>query len=273
MNLHALRSALRYAWRAETIYDVHAPLAFGFVGEVVEDRRHFYLHDEVESLRARYAASDETVGSGEDGTGTGPRRRVRTLARGEVSARTGRYLTSLVDWRGARRIVHVGCGLGVGSCCLAGGMPAGGRLVALETDGELGAFAKTALARTVPYAEAEVLAGGVSAELEGVLERMGGIDVAVLEGRLGERETRAVCEQLVGACHKGSAMVLSGIHGDEERAAAWAWLKARPGVRASFDVYALGVVLFAPSSGEAKHYEIMPWRWKPWHMGFFGVRG
>ena len=278
MNLQALRSAARYAWRAGTIYDVHAPLAYGFLGEVVEDRRHFYVHDDIAALRARYAADDTVVELHDAGAGSrvrsANRRRVRDIAATSGSPeRFGRYLTSLVDWRGARRVLELGSNLGIGSCCLAAGMPEGGRLWTIDADVQMAAFAKTALAETVPFAEAEIVTGTFDETLADVLAAMGTVDVAFVDGHHAEEPTKAYYRQIRERCHGGSVLIFDDIHWSAGMEAAWAWIKQQEGVCLTFDLYRWGVVFFDASVGEARHYEVMPWRWKPWHMGFFRARG
>ena len=274
MNLQALRSAARYAWRAGTIYDVHAPLAFGFLGEVVEDRRHFYVHDEVAALRARYAADTTVISLHDAGAGSrvkqADRRRVCDVAATSGSPeRFGRYLTSLVDWRGARNVLELGSNLGIGSCCLAAGMRPDGRLVTIDADPQMAAFAKTALSQTVPYARAEVVTGTFVETLPSVLEELKTVDVAFVDGHHAEGPTKSYFEQVRQHCHAGSVVVFDDIHWSPGMESAWAWIRARPEVRLSFDLYRWGVVFFDPAVGEKRHYEVLPWRWKPWHMGFF----
>ena len=254
MNIRALRAAARYAWRAETIYDIHAPLAFAFVGEVVEDARHFYAHDDIAALRERYAAA--AVG----------RRRAA------IPERYGRYLLSLVDWRGGRRVLELGSGAGIGSCCLAAGMPKGGRLVTIEADAELSAYAKTALAQTIPYADAEVLDGTPDERLGAALAALGRVDVAIVHGDYGAAATRDCFSRIRERCDAGSVVVLGGVHRSAEMEAAWAWARTREEVTLSFDLYHYGLVFFDASIRAPQHHTLVPWRWKPWHMGFFKSR-
>ena len=277
MNLQALRSAVQYAWRAETIYDIHAPLAFRFLGEVVEDRRHFDAYDDLDALRARYAADDTWVELQDAGAGSQvgnrERRRVRDIAATSGSpARFGRYLTSLVDWRGARRVLELGSNLGIGSCYLAAGIPLDGRLVTIDADPAMAAFAKTALAQTVPFAHAEVVTGTFADTLPKVLADLGGVDVAFVDGHHAEEPTKAYYRQLREACHEGSVLIFDDVHWSSGMEAAWKWIRSRPEVTMSFDLYRWGVVFFDESIRVPQHHHVAPWRWKPWHMGFFTSR-
>lgn len=277
VNLQALRSAARYAWRADTIYDIHAPLAYAFLGEVIEDRRHFYVHDDIEALRRRYASDDTLIELDDAGAGsqvrTARRSRVRDIASGSATpARLGRYLTSLVDWRGARRVLELGSNLGIGSCYLAAGMPFGGRLVTIDADPGMAAYAKTGLAQTVPLARADVVTGTFAERLPAALETLGRVDVAFVDGHHAEGPTKAYFEHIRAYCHADTVLVFDDIHWSSGMEAAWAWIREQPGVSLTLDLYRWGVVFFDPSVKSPQHLDVAPWRWKPWHMGFFKSR-
>lgn len=277
MKLQALRSAARYAWHAETIYDIHAPLAFAFAGEVVEDRRHFYAHDAIARLRARYAADATAVELHDAGAGSrvgsGTRRRIRDIAATSgTPERFGRYLTSLVDWRGAGRVLELGANLGIGSCCLAAGMPRDGRLVTIDADAHLAAYAKTALRDTVPHARAEVVVGTFAERLPAALASLGRVDVAFVDGHHAEAPTMDYYRLIQERCHGGSVIILDDVHWSPGMEAAWRWIRARPEVTLSFDLYRWGVVFFDTAIRTPQHHELLPWRWKPWHMGFLRSR-
>lgn len=277
MKLQALRSAARYAWRAQTIYDVHAPLAFSFLGEVVEDRRHLYVHDDIAGLRDRYAADDTLVELHDAGAGSrvgrAKRRRIRDIAASSgTPERFGRYLTSLVDWRGAARVLELGTNLGIGSCCLAAGMPPGGRLVTIDADAGMTAFAKTALAQTTPHAPADVITGTFADAIPAALASLGRVDVAFVDGHHAEAPTKDYYRQIRERCHGGSVLVFDDVHWSAGMEAAWSWIRRQPEVTLSVDLYRWGVVFFDESIVTPQHFDVVPWRWKPWHMGFFQSR-
>ncbi len=277
MNLPALRSAARYAWQAETIYDIHAPLAFAFAGQVLEDQRHFYAYDNIDRLRTRYAADETTVRLHDAGAGSqvghSPVRTVRAIAASSATPiRFGRYLTNLVDWRGATRVLELGTNLGIGTCYLAAGMPSDGRLVTIDADAGLAAFAKNALAQTIPYVDASVEIGTFDDCLPRVLAELGEVDVAFIDGNHAEEPTKRYYDQLFARCHEGSVLIFDDIHWSAGMERAWAYIRSRPEVTLSIDLYRWGVVFFEPGLSAPQHHDLVPWRWKPWHMGFLTSR-
>ncbi len=277
MNLSALRSAARYAWRAETIYDIHAPLAFAFAGQVLEDRREFYAYGEIDELRARYAADRTSVRLHDAGAGSqvgdSHVRSVRAIAASSATPpRFGRYLTNLVDWRQARTVLELGTNLGIGSCYLAAGMPSDGRLITIDADAGLAAFAKTAIAQVLPLSQTEVRIGTFAECLPDALHTLGKVDVAFIDGNHAEGPTKAYYDQIFAHCHPGSVLIFDDIHWSPGMERAWEYIRTRPEVTLSVDLYRWGVVFFEPGVQDAQHYDVVPWRWKPWHMGFFRSR-
>ncbi len=276
VNLPALRSAARYAWRAETIYDIHAPLAFAFAGQVLEDRRHFYHYDAIDALRAQYAANAAKVQLHDAGAGSqvghSPLRSIRAIAASSATPpRFGRYLTNLVDWRGARTVLELGTNLGIGSCYLAAGMAPGGRLVTIDADAGLAAYAKTAIAKVLPFADARVEIGTFADRLPSVLAELGEVDVVFVDGHHAEAPTEDYYEQLFAHCHEGSVLIFDDIHWSLGMENAWAWIRSRPEVTLSIDLYRWGVVFFEPGVQVPQHLTLAPRAWKPWHMGFFSA--
>ena len=273
----ALRSAAQFGWCAETIYDIHAPLSFAFAGEVIEDHRRFYAFDDIDVLRRRYS-DDRTVvelkdaGAGSQ-VGTGSRRSIRDIARTSSSpVRFGEYLTRIADWRDAERVLELGTNLGIGTCHLAAGMKSGGRLVSIDADDTLAAFAKTAVQETVPFADVQIAVGTFRDQLPGILSELGRVDLAFVDGHHAEQPTVDYYELIRAYCHEDSVLIFDDIHWSSGMERAWDRIRRRPEVTLSLDLYRWGVIFFDTKIRSPQHHALVPWTWKPWHMGFFRSR-
>lgn len=274
MTLHALQTALRYAWNADTIYDVHAPKAFSFLGEVIEDRRHFYAYDLIEAIREQYRLNNQEVKLFDAGAGSkihqANSRSVAEIVNTSASPpRFGRYLLCMADWLQARHILELGTNLGIGTCYLAAGMATGGRMVSIDADPGLAAFAKTAAERLAPRAQLDIRVGTFDEQLPSALRDLGRIDLAFIDGHHEEEATKRYFSAIMSYCHNRSFVILDDIHWSPGMERAWEWVKQQPQVRLSFDLYRWGVVGFDESLLVPQHFTIVPWQWKFWHMGFF----
>ena len=244
---------------------------------MVEDRRHFNAYDDIEALRHRYLHSDRTLELHDAGAGSRVARAgTRTIAdicrTSATPPRFGRYLFATVDQLRASNVLELGSNLGIGACYLAAAMPSGGRLVTIDADPALAACARTALARTVPRASAEVLVGTFAARLPEALAALGRVDVAFVDGHHDEHATLGYVAQIRAHCHAGSILILDDIHWSTGMERAWTQLRQQDGVSLSIDLYRWGILFFDPGVRRAQHLTIAPWRWKPWHMGFFTAR-
>lgn len=275
--MRALQSALEYAWRANTIYDVHAPRAFSFLGEVIEDDRHFYAFDRIERERRRLV-SDGTPLTVVD-HGAGPqrgeraRRSVADIARTSgTTPRFGRYLFRTVEWSRARRVLELGTNLGLGAAYLCAPLGEDGLLVSIEGDANLMAEARRTLRHCAVCQPVRLLEGTFAERLPDALDALGTVDVAFLDGHHEEAATKAYFAAVAQRCHGESVVILDDIHWSEGMAAAWTWVKQQPGVTLTIDLYRWGVVFFDPQILRPQHLTIVPSGWKPWHMGFFSSR-
>ena len=277
MKAHAIRSLLRYAWDADTIYDVHAPKAFRYLGEVIEDERHFHAFDRIARVRDRFAASTEVLNLTDHGagshTGSELRRKLSDVASTSGTPdRFGRYLFKTVDYLRATRVLELGTNVGLGSCYLASALPLDGRLISLDADPQVLAKADWAIRQMVPAPNFELRQGKFVDTLAGALEDLGQVDLAFIDGHHAEQPTKDYYTAIAKRCHANSIIILDDIHWSEGMEAAWAWVQQQPNVTLTLDLYRWGVVFFDPQVRVRQHLTVCPWRWKPWHMGFFKSR-
>lgn len=277
MRAHHLRSVLRYAWRAQTIYDVHAPLAYAFLGQVVEDDRHFYAFDQIAAQRRTLARDGTVIALDDHGAGSqvgaAVRRRVRDILRTSgTPPRFGRYLHKAVDFTGARHVLELGTNLGIGTAYLASALPTGGRLVTIDADEQLVARAKATVKHAAADARVSFRAGTFAAELGPALESLGRVDLAFLDGHHEDEPTRRYFAQVCRYRHSGTVVILDDIHWSAGMESAWEWVKARPEVTLTLDLQRWGVAFFDPGVRHRQHLVVAPRAYKPWHVGLFAAR-
>ena len=275
--MQAIRSALRYFLAADTIYDIHAPRAFQFVGEVVEDKRQFYAYQRIEAIRQDYLSSTQLLQLHDAGAGSQVQsdsvRQLGDVARGSASPpRFGRYLLRCADLLKARRVLELGTNLGLGAAYLAAGMPRDGHLITIDADATLAAFAKTTLATAAPWTRVDVTVGLFADRLPEALATLGHVDLAFIDGHHAEQATIDYFNAIRLFCHTKSVVILDDIHWSTGMEAAWRHICTQPGISLTIDLYRWGVVFFDPQIIIPQHLTIVPWHWKPWHMGFFSSR-
>ena len=170
------------------------------------------------------------------------RREVAQLARAAKSAFWGGLLGKLVHHTGARTCVELGTSLGISSSYIAAALPSQGRLVTLEGSGQVAALAAETLAALVPDRRVDIEVGPFSATLGTVLDAVGPIDFAFVDGDHGEVSTRAYCRQLLPRMRNGGVLVFDDIRWSDGMLRAWRAISAETrGV--ALDLSVLGILL------------------------------
>lgn len=274
---HQLISALSYAWNAQTIYDVHAPRAFSFIGEVIEDNRHFYAFDIIKGIRKAYLDSSSILTLQDHGAGslaaTQLTKPVAQIARQSGSPeRFGEYLLKTVDWSGATHMLELGTNLGLGTCYLAGALPSDGRLISIDADPGVLTLARKSVEQIPTKGEISLIEGKFADVLANVLQELERVDLAFIDGHHEEEATKRYFSQIRAYSHSKSVIILDDIHWSPGMENAWEWVKQQQGVSLTIDLYRWGIVFFEEEILVPQHLTIAPWKWKPWHMGFFSSR-
>lgn len=269
-------SIARYLWRAETIYDVHAPLAYGFIGEVVEDRRRFYAFDRIARRRAELARDRTVVVLDDRGAGSShsrsPRRTLAEIVRASATPpRFGEYLHKTVEFAGARRVLELGTNLGIGTAYLATALPRGGRLATIEADAALLPVARQTIEDLAPLANVDLLHGTFADRLGPAIASLGGVDLAFVDGHHLRDPTVDYFRAIAAARHERSVVIVDDIHWSDGMEAAWRTIRAEPGVTLTVDLHRCGVVFFDPAVRSPQHLTIVPSAYKPWRVGFFAA--
>ena len=278
MELRDLKAALAYAARATTIYDVHAPVAYRFVAEVIEDRRHFHALDWVADLRAAYARDRTALtlddhGAGPRAGGTTRKTIAEIAASSGTPERFGGYLLRAADLLRPRRVLELGTNLGLGTAYLAAGLPPGGRLVTIDADRQVLAKAERSVGELYPDADLRFVHGTFDGALAGCLRQLDGrVDLAFVDGHHEEHATVRYFETVLPSTGPSSVLIFDDIHWSAGMERAWRRIRRHPATRVTIDLFRWGVVFLDPAVRSPQHYTIVPRAWKPWHLGFFSSR-
>ena len=68
--------------------------------------------------------------------------------------------------------------------------------------------------------------------------------------------------------HEKSVLILADIHWSKAMENAWKKIIQHPKVSLSIDLYHFGVLFFEDRK-EKEQLSLVPWYWKPWHLGIW----
>ncbi len=240
-------------------HGIHSPLVFDFVTRVLPDQPSpsFGPVEEQRSLLSR----DNSLLQVED-FGAGSRvlphqsRTVKSIAGSSLKpARYARLLHRMVRHYQPATVLELGTSLGITSAYLARALPPGGRLVTCE-----GAPAIAARARQVfealQLSRVRIVEGNFDVTLAPLLQELGNLDFAFIDGNHREEPTVHYFETLLPYCGPQTILVLDDIHWSAGMEAAWRRVCAHPAVTLTLDLFFIGIVFLNPDVKVPQHFRI-----------------
>ncbi|MEL6658473.1 MAG: class I SAM-dependent methyltransferase [Bacteroidota bacterium] len=270
---HHIRSFARYYSEAVTRYDVHSPFLSVWVERVLEDQREFYAFDDAERIRLHWLHTQQFVdysvdhGAGSR-AGQGKKRSVREIVeKSAIEAQAGRWLFRMVDFHQPNTILELGTNLGISALYLQGARRSA-HLITIEGNPEVAKLARQSfrrLSRRIP----DMRTGTFMEEIPKIVKSLDQLDFVWMDGDHQYESTTLYFEQLLPRLHERSVVVIGDIHWSEEMELAWLEIRRHPRVTMSVDLYHMGVLFFRPELQQQEHFVLIPYRYKPWRLGFF----
>lgn len=268
-----LQAAVKYYFKAHTRYDVHSPFLSEWLEAVLEDKRAFYAFDEIEEVRQYWLRSPEIVDYTEDlgagsRTGQGRLRPVKEMVRrSAVDQLTGKRLFRMLQFARPGSILELGTNLGFSAMFLR--MAArNAAFVSIEGHDVVARLAKHSFKRLgIPAPEIRI--GAFQNVLPVVLSDKKQLDFVWMDGDHRMKPTLQYFEKILPNLHADSVVAIGDIHWSSDMEQAWEQLKVHPSVRMSVDLFDFGVLFFRKEQKEPEHFTLIPYKWKPWRLGFF----
>jgi predicted O-methyltransferase YrrM len=258
-------------------HGVHSPFVFDFIIHVLNDTRVYPEYTGIEQLR-RQLLRDGTMLEIEDlGAGSalnGMRRRsVSDLARHAAKPKKlGQLLFRIARYYQAASILELGTSLGISTAYLAAGAESGkgsmggkgatdARVVTIEGAGAVAEMARKNfqwLGLQQPGSQqpeqqhpgplkpglgkVELVKGNFDHILAPVLDRMGPIDLAFVDGNHRREPTLRYFEQIIARCSRQAVLIFDDIHWSTEMEEAWEQIKKDPRIYLTVDLFFIGLV-------------------------------
>ena len=240
-------------------HGVHSPFVFDFIVKVLNDRRQFYPYEAIESLRERLL-HDATLLDIEDfGAGSAiqatKQRSIASIARNAAKNRKlSQLLFRIVHYYQPKEIIELGTSLGISSAYMATAAP-NAKVFTLE-----GAKAVADVAKrnhdALQIDNIEVLPGRFDDLLPSVLTNMTSVDLAFVDGNHRLIPTLKYFELLSTKATNDSIFLFDDIHWSREMEQAWKTIREHPSVRATIDLFFIGIVVFRDAFKSKQHFTI-----------------
>jgi predicted O-methyltransferase YrrM len=258
-------SPVRLAWKYLHYYftaangkghGIHSPFVFDFVTHVLNDRGPYPAWAAIEELRGRLLRDDrvlrvEDMGAGSAFAGAAAgaassanaETRVRKISdiarRAAKPRRLGQLLFRIAHHYQPATVLELGTSLGLSTAYLATGAR-GARVISIEGSGPVMDVAGENL-RSLGV-RCELLQGNFDVLLEPLLEKIGSVGLAFVDGNHRYEPTLRYFHLLMGQMSAQAVLIFDDIHWSAEMERAWEAIRADPRVYMTIDLFFIGLV-------------------------------
>ena len=270
--IYKLNKFLSFYKEADTIYNIHSPFVFEFMLDVFDTSKEYYVFRQLEAERNSLATDQKKLtindlGAGSK-TGTSYSRTISDISRNVVSnEKKCRMLFNHINKFQPFTMVELGTSLGIASLYMAMANKKG-TLHTIEGASEVFDTADRMFKR-LQVPNIKNYKGDFDQMLSGILESLGGVDFAFIDGNHSYGATMKYFEMFLPYIHTGSALVFDDIYWSEDMTKAWNEIKSRPEVCFTIDTFDLGFVYFDPLMSR-KDFKVIDFWKKPFSIGLWG---
>ena len=226
-------------------HGIHSPFVFDFIIHVLNDKKKYPEYAAVEARRKRMLRDRRLLDVEDFGAGSvkghQKQRRIDAIAKSALKPpKLAQLLFRIVRYYQPAFMIELGTSLGITAAYLALGNPSG-KLVTCEGAGSVAAIAKENF-YSLQASNIEMATGNFDHNLPLVLNKLGSIDFAFVDGNHRAAPTLHYFEQLLQKANRPAILVFDDIHWSAEMESAWLQIKRHPAIMLSIDLFFLGLV-------------------------------
>jgi predicted O-methyltransferase YrrM len=256
--------AVKYIHYLLTAYNgkghgMHSPFVFNFIKNVLNDDRDFYAYKQIEAKRKEYV-NNETILNIKDlgaGSKTLPfkQRSVKSIAKSSLKpTKFGQLLFRMVNYYQPQNIVELGTSLGITSSYLATAKP-NAKVITLEGATEVAAIACKGFEQ-LKLKNIELIEGNFDDTLIPAISQLQTIDFAFIDGNHRYQPTVNYFNEILKLTTSNSVIILDDIHWSSEMEQAWHYAQNHTAVKATIDLFFIGIVLLNDDFKVKQHFTI-----------------
>jgi predicted O-methyltransferase YrrM len=269
-------------------HGVHSPFVYDLIRNVLNDRRQPSVWKQIESMRTRLI-NDRTWLEVEDlGAGSSlaksRRRQVGEMARHAAkSPKMGQLLFRIARYYHCERVLELGTSLGITTAYLANAVQestlsqastspgirekdARGSYVNQTTEKDVRVWSIEGAAEVAAVAarnfeelglvNVELVVGNFDDRLTGVLDRMGQVDLAFIDGNHRLEPTLRYFHEIMTHCASGAILIFDDIHWSADMEKAWDEIQQDPRVYMTIDLFFIGLVVLRDEFKIKQHFTV-----------------
>jgi predicted O-methyltransferase YrrM len=238
---------------------MHSPFFFRFIREVLNDHYPYSEYEKVESLREKLLSDQRIITINDLGAGSSieklNQRTVSSIARYSAkSKKLASLLFRIVKKYQPQTVIELGTSLGLTTSYFSLAKP-DARIITIEGSPEVAEIAEKNF-KELGLKNISVIKGNFDDILPEVLKQVDRIGLAFIDGNHLFEPTRRYFEMLLDKCDNDSILVFDDIHWSAEMENAWEHIKNHSVVKATLDLFFIGLVFFRQEFKEKQHFRI-----------------
>ena len=240
-------------------HGIHSPFVFNFVKHVLNDDRKYYSYVGVELLRKKLLGRKEIIEVEDLGAGSvlsvSNKRTVAEICKNtSKSPKLGQLLFRCTQYFKPATILELGTSLGISTAYLSlGNLNA--EVITCEGSKTVASIAEENF-RQLGFENISLELGNFDDTLPGILKKYKRIDFAFIDGNHREEPTYRYFLNLIPNLHNDSVLVFDDIHWSEEMESAWKKIQDHESVKATIDLFFIGLVFFRNDFKVKQHFQI-----------------
>ncbi len=270
--LHKIISAIQFFLQAQTKYNVHSPLVFEFINEVLEDSKYYYHFKDLEYLRSKMLDNQDVISVEDFGAGSlvlkSKERKIAQIAASSLTKEVFcQVLFKMVHHYKPKEIIELGTSLGLATLYMSKAAPQS-RITTIEGSEKIADVAQLNF-DLFKANNISIVRGNIDHVLPDFLAQNKKVDFAFLDGNHQKEPTIRYFQECLKYANPNSIFIFDDIYWSKEMTEAWAIIKNHPATTVSIDLYQFGIIFINPDVKEKQHFKLISSDWKPFNWGFF----
>lgn len=238
-------------------HGVHSPFVFDFIQNVLRDKKEYDCYKVIEQQRQKLLQNNTTIEIEDFGAGSAVmksnKRVVKNIAASSLKPKKfAQLLFRIIQHYKPATVLELGTSLGITSSYLARGNESG-TVYTCEGSSAIANIAKGNFS-DLQIRNIELTEGDFAKTLSPLLNRIGKIDFAFVDGNHRKEPTIEYFSQLLHFSTASTILIFDDIHWSKEMEEAWGLIQSHPSVTLTIDLFFIGLVFINPDFKVKQHF-------------------
>ena len=257
--MNRIRIALKYlvhfiSARNTRGYGVHSPYLFHFTKYVLDNKSTYYVFSSIEKIRSLLKKDNRVLQLTDFGTGNKQTDTIANIASKSLKpAKYGQLLYRLSEYCKAQNVLELGTSFGLTTSYLAASS-SDRKCVSLEGSQQIATIAIENFNK-LNIKNIQIVVGDIDKTLSKVLKDFEQLDLIFMDANHTSEAVLNYFNLCLTKINNKCILVLDDIHWSSDMEKAWGQIKEHPQVKATIDLFQLGIVFFN-SDLYKKHYKM-----------------